>query len=109
MIDNRSQYFLGNRRAVAEALVARGVEVHAATLTERPGVPETIEGAGVRYHHVPTRLGAPGLIPAVSKLIRTVDADLVHAFTLRAGFITSLAALTAPRRPLFVSDRKSVV
>ncbi len=84
-------------RRWAAALAARGWEIHVASL--RP-----FEISGVTVHHLrgawPGRLGIPGVVPRLRRLVRTLRPDLVHAhYATSYGLLGALSG----HRPLMIS------
>lgn len=98
LVDNRSEYFLGNRGALASRLSQAGMSVHVATFATRTGDDERIRSLGVEFIDLGGALrGAKQL----TNVLRSLRPCLVHVFTLKAALL-SLLALAVNRKPTFV-------
>lgn len=97
---NVDWFFLSHRWPIAEALMARGTEVHLATATT-PDARAFLEDAGVVIHEIPfSRQGRSpveltSLIRKLGRLHRAVRPDLAHNVTIKPVLVGSVASRLA--------------
>ncbi len=84
--------------AMAPHLVAGGIRLEVATLSERPGVQAELVGAGVRLHRLAGPGGRAGWVSRTRRLIREVRPDLVHTTLFEADQAGRVAAVLARTR-----------
>jgi glycosyltransferase involved in cell wall biosynthesis len=84
--------------AMAPHLVAGGIRLEVATLSERPGVEAELEAAGVRLHRLAGPGGRAGWVGRTRRLIREVRPDLVHTTLFEADQAGRVAAVLARTR-----------
>jgi glycosyltransferase involved in cell wall biosynthesis len=86
--------------ALAPALVAGGVDLHVASLRDRPrSVAGDLEAAGATVHRVAGAGGRPGDAVRLYRLAAALRPDLVHT-TLFDADVAGRAAAVAARRPV---------
>ncbi len=96
---NNPAFFLSHRAALAEAALAAGYEVHAATM-DGPSVPR-IQAMGVAHHVIPmSRSGKHPLqelktLWALYRLFKRLRPDLVHLVTIKPVLYGGIAARMA--------------
>ncbi len=96
---NNPAFFLSHRAALAEAALAAGYEVHAATM-DGPSVPR-IQAMGVAHHLIPmSRSGKHPLqelktLWALYRLFKRLRPDLVHLVTIKPVLYGGIAARMA--------------
>jgi glycosyltransferase involved in cell wall biosynthesis len=96
-VDNRSQYFVANRLALARVVRDRFADVHVITLSRRAQDIDSITAEGLLYHKLRrhdtgqsiVRLGLVAL--ELAKVFKELKPDLIHFFTLKAMCVGSIA------------------
>ena len=91
---------------MAKALTAKSLDVHVTTLSANEEDIDIIEKIGITYHRLPsgkTTLGALKNVWHIHRLVQQIKPNIIHAFTLRAGVITSLATNSGSKQPLIIS------
>ena len=77
---------------LAPQLVARGVDVHVAYLTERDGIGEDLEKAGATLHSLAGDRGRLGALKRTYDAVRRLRPDLVHTTLFEADVVGRVAA-----------------
>ena len=87
-------------------LVQRGVEVHIAYLTERPGLHDELRSAGAVLHSLAGSGGRLGSLARTTRLLRLVRPDLVHTTLFESDIVGRVAArlLGVPVVSSFVTE-----
>jgi glycosyltransferase involved in cell wall biosynthesis len=79
--------------AMAPRLIAGGIGLEVATLSERPGLQAELEDAGVRVHSLAGPGGRAGWVRRTRRLIRDRRPDLVHTTLFEADQAGRVAAV----------------
>jgi glycosyltransferase involved in cell wall biosynthesis len=97
---NDAPFFVSHRLSLAEAAVARGVDVHVAAPADSEAAAR-ITAAGATFHEVPLRRGGMNVLGELRltrvfyDLIRTLKPDLIHAVTMKPVIYGGAAARLA--------------
>jgi len=98
-VDNRSQYFVSHRLALAAAVRERLAEVHVTTLSRRDQDIEKIAASGMAFHRLSRNSNNRSVVKPLSlalelgRLFDELHPDLVHIFTLKAMCVSGFSLL----------------